>query len=96
MASTPHKEEGGHPLTEHWDWTTYHRHSRTARQGWESADIESHSEEARRPDQIPRERQCRVSMWSQKGRGSSSHARPEVSCVALGLWPVVLIIMSLG
>lgn len=65
MTSTPHKDKGGHQLTAHWDRTTHrggHRHSSTARHRWELADIGSRREEARRPDQIPRERQCRVSV----------------------------------
>lgn len=61
LTSTPHKDEGEHTLTGHRDPVTHHRgrhkHPNTARHGWELADIESHMEEARRPDQISKERQ---------------------------------------
>lgn len=66
MTSAPYKDKGGHLLTAHWDRTAHHRgrhkHSSTARHRWELAVIGSHGEEARRPDQIPRERQRRVSV----------------------------------
>lgn len=97
MTSTPHKDEGGHLFTAYGDWTTYHRgghrHSIAGWHGWEGVsrhwEPQQRSQEAR-PDP---QRKAVQSMWSQKDRNTSSHKRP---CAALGLWPVGLIITSLG